>query len=96
MSDITDEMLYGKNAADLIKREKQFNVELKSINEKYKDFFEGRPLNINTGEHDTLMKHCFTRNDGGVVSFNFMDDIVPKYIQEECVELFKKHFPGAK
>lgn len=87
------ELFHGKDIAD---KDKLFREELKAIDEKYKDFFTERKSPLSSQEHDSVVFHCATHTANGMVTFMFTDNELPEHIKNDCIEGFKKSFPGAK
>lgn len=93
MTDIDyDELFHGKEIAT---KDKLFKAELEAINEKYKDFFKERPSRFESKEHDSLHMHYIIHTTNGQVTFAFHDDELPEHIKDDCIEAFKKVYPGA-
>lgn len=88
-----DEIFHGKDIAD---KAKLFKSELEAIDIKHKDFFKERKSHLSSQEHDSVFNHCMTYTSNGVVTFNFTDEVLPEHIKNDCIEAFKKVYPGAE
>ena len=88
-----NELFHGK---DIAEKAKLFDVELNAIDEKHKDFFKERKSHLPSREHDTIFSHCLIHTSNGIVTFNFIDNELPQYIKDDCIEAFKKVYPGSK
>lgn len=86
-----NEFLYGKEFNDTLEK---FKSGLEEVEVKNIEWFRERKPKFESEEHDKLHHHYLIRWDSFGIGFGFRDDSeVPKYIQAECHELFRKYFP---
>jgi hypothetical protein len=76
----------------IIQKAKDFKKELELINKKYNDFFNSKTSSIPNQQFDSIFNHCKIYIGYDPVKFFFTDDVVPKHIQKECFDVFKKVF----
>lgn len=75
----------------MINKEDLLEKHLNGIEEKYKHIFINHPnLQDANDEHDRIKNHYFIFNNNGSFIFSFREETwIPKYIQDECIDLFK-------
>ena len=88
-----DELFFGKEIAS---KALLFKAELETLNEKHIEFFKNRKSHLSSQEHDNIFNHCMTYTSNGTVTFNFTDNELPENIKIDCIEAFKKVYPGSK
>ncbi|MDQ8052157.1 MAG: hypothetical protein REI78_03985 [Pedobacter sp.] len=69
------------------KRDEQFKLKLKAIEEKYEYWFSQREDKLSQEKPDRLHNYWVSYNDGN--SFHFkLEDELPLMIRQECLEAF--------
>ncbi|WP_026462614.1 hypothetical protein [Adhaeribacter aquaticus] len=85
MRDIS-EFIYGEEYAQ---KNQNFEKAMESIEEKHADFFNKRPPQNETEEHDRLHNHYALRTASGQVELHFnAGSDLPEEIKQECKDTF--------
>ena len=70
--------------------EKKFAEGIEALEEKNIAFFKERKSKVKSQEHDKLINHIITHNDGKAVRLGFSSKELPEKIQKAVEKLFNK------
>jgi len=94
MSNDIYEFLVGK---ERFEKEKQFDEELKKIEEEYIEFFKSRPPKHKRDKHDRLYNHYLLVGNNNILKFGFEnEDELPQELILKCHRAFNRIFKENK